>query len=147
MTVTEFLHAHVPFLKGLTPEQAHSLAAKAEQRRYKKGQTILFKGVSVEGLHVVAAGKVSVHAQPAKGKDWVQVAELGPGDVFGETSIVEFAMAGATVKGADDATLVFVIPQDLFTDLLEKDAAFAERTRALIDARRPKPAEKKPDPA
>lgn len=138
MTVTEFLQKHVSFLAGLTEDQAKTLATKAEQMSYKKGQTILFKGVSVEGLHVVATGKVSVHAKPEKGKDWVKVAELGPGDVFGETSIVEFAMAGATIKCDADGTLLFVIPQELFTDLMAADAAFKQRVLSLIDSRRPK---------
>ncbi|TPW18753.1 MAG: hypothetical protein FD126_3336, partial [Elusimicrobia bacterium] len=119
MTVTEFLQKHVPFLAGLTEAQAKSMAVKAEQKRFKKGQTVLFKGVSVEGLHVMAMGKVSVHVKPEKSKDWVKVAELGVGDVFGEMSIVEFAMAGATIKCESDDTLIFVIPQDLFTEMMD----------------------------
>lgn len=140
MTVTEFLQKHVPFLAGLTEAQAKAMAVKAEQKRYKKGQTVLFKGVSVEGLHVMAMGKVSVHIKSDKSKDWIKVAELGPGEVFGEMSIVEFAMAGATIKCEVDDTLIFVIPQDLFTDLMEKDAAFKERVLKVIEERRPKPA-------
>lgn len=139
MTVTEFLQRYVPFLAGVTEEQARVLATKAEQMRFKKGQTVLFKGVSVEGLHVVAQGKVSVHVKPDKAKDWTKVAELGPGDVFGETSIVEFAMAGATIKCEVDDSLVFVIPQELFTDLMAKDPGFKERVLAVIESRRPKP--------
>lgn len=143
MTVTEFLKTKVPFLAGLNEDQAKAMAVKAEQKPFKKGQTVLFKGVSVEGLHVVASGKVSVHIKPEKSKDWMKVAELGPGDVFGETSIVEFAMAGATIKSEDDSTLLFVIPQDLFTELMDQDAAFKERVLALIESRRPKAPEKK----
>ncbi|TBR20120.1 cyclic nucleotide-binding domain-containing protein [bacterium] len=144
MTVTEFLQQHVPFLAGLTEAQAKSMAVKAEQKRFKKGQTVLFKGVSVEGLHVMAMGKVSVHVKPEKSKDWLKVAELGPGDVFGEMSIVEFAMAGATVKAESDDTLIFVIPQDLFTELMDADAAFKARVTQLIEARRPKAPAPKP---
>lgn len=143
MTVTEFLKTKVPFLAGLSDEQARAMAVKAEQKPFNKGQTVLFKGVSVEGLHVVASGKVSVHIKPDKAKEWAKVAELGPGEVFGETSIVEFSMAGATIKAEADGTLVFVIPQDLFTELMDKDAAFKERVLALIESRRPKAPEKK----
>ena len=145
MTVTEFLAKNVPFLAGINEAQAKAMATKAEQKRFKKGQTILFKGVSVEGLHVIAMGKVSVHIKPEKSKDWVKVAELGPGQVFGEMSIVEFAMAGATIKCEDEGTLIFVIPQDLFTDLLKADPEFEKRTMAMIDSRRPKPAAKPGD--
>ena len=147
MTVTEFLQKHVPFLAGVTDAQAKAMATKAEQKRFKKGQTVLFKGVSVEGLHVMAMGKVSVHVKAEKAKEWVKVAELGAGDVFGEMSIVEFAMAGATIKCESDDTLIFVIPQDLFTEMMEADAAFKARVTALIDARRPKAPPPKADSA
>ena len=148
MTVTEFLQKNVPFLAGVTDAQAKAMATGAEQKRYKKGQTVLFKGVSVEGLHVMAMGKVSVHVKAEKSKDWLKVAELGPGDVFGEMSIVEFAMAGATIKCESDDTLIFVIPQDLFTEMMDADAAFKARVTALIEARRPKaPAPKGDAPA
>ena len=145
MTVTEFLQKLVPFLAGVTDAQAKAMATKAEQKRFKKGQTVLFKGVSVDGLHVMAMGKVSVHIKAEKSKEWLKVAELGPGDVFGEMSIVEFAMAGATVKAESDDTLIFVIPQDLFTEMMDADPGFKARVTQLIDARRPK-APAKPDP-
>ncbi len=135
MTITEFLKDHVPFLKGLDEEKAHELAKAAKQLSFGKGKTIIFKGVSVEGLHVVAQGKVSVHVKaPPKG-NWMQVAELGIGEVFGERSIVEFTMATATIKSAANDTLLFVLPEGTLTSLMEKDAAFKERTLELIKKR------------
>ncbi|MFA5138533.1 MAG: cyclic nucleotide-binding domain-containing protein [Elusimicrobiota bacterium] len=135
MTVTEFLRTQVPFLAGLTEDQALYLAKSSEQKPYRSGQTIIFKGVSVEGLHIVAQGKVSVHVKPEK-KDWIKVAELGPGEVFGETSIMEFAMAGATIKSMKDDTLIFVIPQATFRKLLATDPDLEKRTVALIEQRK-----------
>jgi len=74
MTITEFLRDSVPFLKGLTQEQAAQLAQAVEQKHYAQGQTVIFKGTTVDGLHVVAVGKVSVYVRPEKNKDWVRVA-------------------------------------------------------------------------
>jgi CRP/FNR family transcriptional regulator len=141
MTVTEFIRTQVPFLTGLTEDQALYLAKGIEQKPYRSGQTIVFKGVSVEGLHIVAQGRVSVHVKPDK-KDWVKVAELGPGDVFGETSIMEFAMAGATIKSMKDDTLIFVIPQETFRKLLATDPELEKRTVALIEQRKQAQAKK-----
>ncbi len=136
MTVTEFLKDHVPFLKGLSEEVAHELAKAAKQLRFGMGKTIIFKGVSVDGLHVVAQGKVSVHVKVPPKNNWVQVAKLGSGEVFGERSIVEFTMATATIKSAADDTLLFVLPEGTLASMMEKDAAFKERTLALIEKRR-----------
>ncbi|MBI3553833.1 MAG: cyclic nucleotide-binding domain-containing protein [Elusimicrobia bacterium] len=137
MTVTKFLHTQVPFLDGLTPEQAHELAAQSQQRSYAAGQIVLFRGTTVDGLHVVASGKVSVWVRPEKGsKNPVQVAELGPGEVFGETSIVEMGTAGATIKAVEDETLVFIIPQEAFQGILDGNEEFRARAQSLIDSRK-----------
>ncbi|MBI5203036.1 MAG: cyclic nucleotide-binding domain-containing protein [Elusimicrobia bacterium] len=134
MTVTEFLKQQVPFLSGLTEDQAHFLATSAEQLVFNKGQTVIFRGVTVDGLHVIAAGKVTVHAKV--GKETLQVAELGPGQVFGETSIIEMTVAGATIKSAEDETLIFVLPEEAFKQIMGTDAGFTERVMALIAERK-----------
>ncbi|MFA6092422.1 MAG: cyclic nucleotide-binding domain-containing protein [Elusimicrobiota bacterium] len=135
MTITEFLKDHVPFLKGITEEQARRLAQCAEQRTYKQNQTVIFKGVTVDGLHIVATGKVAVYIRPEKNKEWLRAAELGAGEVFGERSIIEFSTATATIKGASAEALLFVLQQAAFRELLETDAALKERTLALIESR------------
>lgn len=134
MTVTEFLQKNVPFLAGLTEDQAHYLATSAEQLVFNKGQTVVFRGVTVDGLHVVASGKVTVHAKV--GKDVIQVAELGPGQVFGETSIIEMTVAGATIKAAENETLLFVLPEGAFKKIMKTDADFEARVMALIAERK-----------
>lgn len=143
MTVTEFLRESVPFLKGVDQEQAHALAKSARQDSYSCGQVVVFKGSTVDGLHVVAMGQVSVYTNPVKGRPPVKVADLGPGEVFGEISILENGVAGATIKAAQDDTLVFVIPQDAFRDVLARNPEFNARMQALIAARKEARVQKK----
>lgn len=142
MTVTEFLKSGVPFLAGLTDEEAAELAQKAQQLSFNQGQTILMQGVTVDGLHVVAEGKVSVHVKP-KGGSSKQVAVLGPGEVFGERSIMEPGVAGATIK-ADEPSLVFLLTQDVFRALMETHPGrrdYIARKIAERQAPAPKPRE------
>lgn len=138
MTVTEFLQTRVPFLSGLTAEQAQALAARVEQRSYAKGQTVVFRGTTVDGLSVVASGKVGIWLKARAGAQPAQVAELSAGEVFGETSILESGTAGATVKAAEDETLVFLIPQDAFLGLLAADPGLRARAEAVMNERRAK---------
>jgi CRP-like cAMP-binding protein len=136
VTVTEFLKGHVPFLSGLTDDQAAYLARSAEQKSFGKGQTVIFQGVTVDGLHVVAQGKVTVFVRPPKSKEAVQVAQLGPGDIFGEASVVDFTTATATIKAAENDTLVFVIPEAAFNKILAIDDDFKAKIVGLIEARK-----------
>jgi CRP-like cAMP-binding protein len=149
VTVTDFLHSRVPFLHGITPEQAQALAQRAEQRSFAAGQTVVFRGTTVEGLHVVASGKVAVYIKPTRGANTpILAAELGTGQVFGETSILESGTAAATVKAAEDETLVFILPQDAFMEVLSAAPELRARAEALIHARRAENAQaQKPQPS
>lgn len=135
MTVTEFLKDHVPFLAGLSQDEARALAGTAEQITYRPNQTILLQGETVDSLHVVATGKVAVTIRP-RGKQAVRVAELGPGKVFGEASILEQGVASASVKALEE-TLLFVVPQETFRNVLASNPCVKESILARIASRRP----------
>mgnify|MGYP001616394015 CR=1 FL=1 len=138
MDAKTFLGTHVPLFSGISDDHLTDLSVSSELKPYKMGQTILFQGMTVDGLHIVAVGKVTVYAK-VSGKGFVQVAELGPGDVFGETSILESGTAGAMVKAAQEGTLVLVVPQDAFRRLVAENADFVVRLKALIASRRTPP--------
>jgi CRP-like cAMP-binding protein len=129
-----FLEKHCALFSGVSDAHLTALAVNSELKTVKAGQTVVFQGTTVEGLHVVIAGKVAVTAK-VTGKGVIQVAELGPGEVFGEKSILEFGTSGAAVKGAQDGTMLLVIPQEAFKKLVAEDAAFVARLKALIASR------------
>ncbi len=135
MDALTFLSSRVPLFGGVPDEELAKLTAVAELLECPAGQTILFKGATVDGLHVVCGGKVTVHAK-VQGKGLVQLAELGEGEVFGETSIVEQGTASATVKASAEGARVLMIPQEIFRHLLQLDEAFAVRVNTLITARK-----------
>lgn len=130
-----YLRDHVALFKGVSDENLASLAQTSELLTFSAGQTILFKGATVDGLHVVVSGRVGIVIK-APNKPAAAVAELGPSEVFGEMSIVEMGTAAATVKSIEDGTTALVIPQEAFRRVLQEDEAFAVRVNALIAARR-----------
>lgn len=138
MDAFTFLKDHTPLFAGVAETHLETLAGASSVQGYAGGKTVLFQGITVDSLHVVCSGKLSVQVK-LPGKGLTPVAELEPGDVFGETSIFEMGTAGATIKAAADETYVLVIPQDAFRRLLTEDPAFVERVKALIASRRPPP--------
>jgi CRP-like cAMP-binding protein len=139
MDAMTYLRERVALFAGVSDENLASLAQTSELLTFSAGQTILFKGATVDGLHVVASGKVGILIK-ALNKPAAQVAELGPGEVFGEMSIVEMGTAAATVKCLAADTMVLVIPQEAFRRVLQEDEAFAVRVNELIASRRAAPA-------
>ncbi len=136
MDALEFLSGHVPLFKGLPEQELIPLAQNSALKQFAAGQTVLYAGMSVDGLHVIAVGKVGVHAKvPNKGV--VRVAELAMGDVFGETSILDRSLAGASVKAGEEGAVVLLIPEDPFRRLYADNADFRARVDALVAARKP----------
>ncbi len=137
MDAITFLSERVALFSGVDDENMLDLAQASELVSYKAGQTIIFKGATVEGLHVVVSGGAGVYVK-ATNKAMVRVAELGSGEVFGELSIVEMGTAGATIKAETDS-VVLMIPQESFRHVLQQDEGFAVRVNMLITSRRSAP--------
>jgi CRP-like cAMP-binding protein len=135
MDAFTFLRERVALFAGVSDEHLTAVAVGSTLSSYKNGQTIMFKGATVDGLHVMAVGKAGVFVKPPS-QPVVQVAELSSGAVFGETSIIENGTAGATIKCIEDGTCVLNIPQDAFRVLLAESPEFVSRVKALIASRK-----------
>jgi CRP-like cAMP-binding protein len=138
MDALTFLRDHVSLFAGVNEENLAGLAGASELLVFKAGQTILFKGATVDGLHIVVSGQADV-CMKASNKALVRIAELGAGEVFGEMSIVEMGTAGATIKASDKGAVVLMIPQESFRHVLQQDEGFAVRVNMLIVSRRTAP--------
>jgi CRP-like cAMP-binding protein len=92
--------------------------------QYKKGDKVCRQGERGDSFFVVYEGRVRVSV-----KKWglfsKTVAMLGPGDCFGEMSLLREAPRNATVTCAED-TKVFVLLSEHFYDALKGNAVFAE---------------------
>ena len=138
MDALTFLRERVALFAGVSEELLTALATGSTLSTYKSGQTIMFKGATIDGLHVMAVGKAGVFIKPPS-QPLAMVAELNSGDVFGETSIIENGTAGATIKCIEDGTYVLNIPQDAFRVLLSESPEFVEKVKALIASRKAAP--------
>ena len=138
MDALSFLNGHVPLFSGLSEEALKGLAINSTLRQLTHGQTVIRAGMVVDSLYVIATGKVEVYAKIA-GRGFVFIAELGPGEVFGEMAILEQTVASATLKAGPEGAFVLAIPEAPFHRLLEDNRDFAVRVRALVKARRRAP--------
>lgn len=134
MDIKELLRAHVPFLFGLSKEQIDILADNSELESFQPGKTIIRQGETVEALHLISTGKVAVYVRHKPNETAIQVSELRPGRVFGETSILQSGVAAATIKATEE-TAIYKISQDTFLEILEKDPDLKERMTAYLQFR------------
>ena len=76
------------------------------------GETIFREGDDANAMYVVLAGEMEVTKRSRAGVD-ARVAVLGPGDWFGEMSIVDIQPRSATVRSLAAARLLRITAADL----------------------------------
>ncbi len=92
----------VPLFNGLSKKELKLVANLVREQRYAPGSVIVKEGASGQGLYVVQEGAVSVR------KGGRRVARLGPGDFFGEMSILDSGPRTASVE-ADTETVCLTL--------------------------------------
>ena len=92
----------VPLFAGLDRKELELLAKVAKEQRYEPGATIVQAGASGHGLYIIKEGNVSVV------RDGQKVASFGPGQFFGEVSVLDGGPRTADVK-ADTETVCLTL--------------------------------------
>jgi CRP-like cAMP-binding protein len=97
----------VPLFAGLDRKELDLLAKLAKEQRYEPGATIVRSGASGHGLYIIKDGSVSVV------RDGQKVASMGPGQFFGEISVLDGGPRTADVKADTDTVCLTLISWEI----------------------------------
>ena len=97
----------VPLFAGLDRKELELLAKLAKEQRYESGATIVKSGTGGHGLYVIKEGSVSVI------RDGQKVASMGPGQFFGEISVLDGGPRTADVKADTDTVCLTLVSWDV----------------------------------
>ncbi len=118
----------VDFLDGLPEEALRTLARMSETRLYDRDEAIIEQGDEDEEFFIVQTGRVAIEVhKPGQGN--LLVATLGPGQFFGEMSLMTGERRRATVRSVDEVQLLAVGKQafhKIFDDRPELVARISE---------------------
>ena len=89
-------------------------------RAYKKGDTIIRRDQSVDGLMMIVQGDAAVHVKGAQGNRALVVARLHPGNLLGEMSFLLESQPSADVIAESAPTIVMRIPADELSQTLRE---------------------------
>jgi CRP-like cAMP-binding protein len=103
----------VPIFAGLSDRNLKRVIDIAKEVMHTDGQAVMEEDASAAGLHVILEGEadIAVHGQ--------HVATFGPGDYFGEMSIIDGKPRSATVT-AKGTLRTLGIPAWTFETLMER---------------------------
>jgi CRP/FNR family cyclic AMP-dependent transcriptional regulator len=120
----------VPLFAGLSADVLGAIADKLEERDLHVGEHLSSEGGAGYFFFVIESG----HAEVVKHGE--KVADLGPGDFFGEGAIFRARRRTATVT-ATESGIVFAMFGADFAKLAADVPEIHERIEAALDARLP----------
>ena len=94
------------------------ILARSQERRVTREGWFFREGDTADGFYVLASGRVAV-LREHRGEP-IRLAELGPGDCFGEMAIVECRNRNASVRALEDCTAL-ALPVSALHALYEED--------------------------
>lgn len=105
----------VPLFERMKPKQVKSLARWTTTRNYQPGQVIVSEGQTGLGLYCIQSGRVKVTKQGAH--EEVEIREMGPGESFGEISLLDDRPRSATVRAIEPTTAVLLDKSQFIAEL------------------------------
>jgi len=111
--------------KDFSEEELARTAKAAVEKIFPAGACIVEEGEPGQGLFLVESGEVEIckdAGDPGGGREFI--AKIGPGDHFGEMSLLDGQPASASVV-ARVPTICFVFKVDKYEDLLSENPVIA----------------------
>ncbi|MBI1865944.1 MAG: cyclic nucleotide-binding domain-containing protein, partial [Nitrospirae bacterium] len=121
----EALLRDVEIMSPLSEEERSRVARAAHVHRYAEGEVLFRQGDAGESFFLIRTGSVDIVIQDAGGMER-HLATLGPGEYFGEMSLLTGEPRSATARVTRDLVVV-VITKDNFASLLETNPELADR--------------------
>src|SRR5256886_3863116 len=125
--------ARIPLFKRLEPHELEHLAEDVDQVNYAAGETIFNEHDLGDGLYVVETGSVRIWVLDEDVKP-VTLAELKPGDFFGELAVLDRGARSTNATAIADTEL-HRLSSDDFQDFLMKHPDVAIDVICEIGAR------------
>jgi CRP/FNR family transcriptional regulator len=129
---TARLLARVPLFSGLSERDMLQLAEVAVPRAYLGGEAIFREGDSGDTCYIVRSGRVRVTRRHSDGRV-LTLAELGPGQMFGELAMFDSEQRSASVEAIEDTRALALLSGDMRRLLLHHPEIAVKMLSGLAD--------------
>ena len=119
LRICEFLRP-IDLFKTLTPRQLTDVAEHMTKRHFAAGETIIREGEPGEEFFLISDGEVEVERADR------EIARMGPGDFFGEVSLISGEPRNATIVAADEVD-TYVLGKTDFEAALATSQSFRDQ--------------------
>lgn len=120
--------AKVPLFASCTPEEIERIASAAQENAFDAGQLIITQGTPGQAFYLVLSGRVEIL------RDGRSLGAYGPGDFFGEMSLLDNAPRSATIRAIEDTRCLMLSSWD-FKSVLEEHPSIAVKLLEVLSRR------------
>jgi CRP-like cAMP-binding protein len=103
-----------PFFGGLSDASLDLLIPMLIERRFDVGATVVAEGEPGRSMYIVHSGELVVSKLGESGRT-IRMTDLGPGDFFGEMTLIEVQNRSATVVADTPTVLYELTAHNLYT--------------------------------
>ena len=121
----------VPMFSGFSPDQLRALVTLIMRRSASRGTAVLREGGPADCLYVVISGRLKVLMGEADGKETI-LSIIGPGEFFGEMSLIDDNPRSATVIAIEACELLALTRRDFRKCLVENSNLAMAVMRVLV---------------
>src|SRR6202522_1806180 len=114
----------------IPPANIQAIFMRMQRINYRERDVVIKQGTEGDYFYVVVSGKCVVTRETPLNKEGIKLAELGPGDSFGEEALIAEAKRNATVTMTTDGTLMRLGKADFQTLLNEPLLQWVDHERA-----------------
>jgi len=122
----------LPLFAGVPTEVLAEVAASARQRVVPPGEVLCTAGEAGDTFYLITAGAVNVFAASPRGEEWL--AQLGPGEWFGEMALITGEPRSATVVALAE-TMLIILERTSFQELLRRSPSVAMAISDVLSRR------------
>jgi CRP-like cAMP-binding protein len=126
-TTTEFL-AKVPLFQSCSEDEIQAIAEIAQESDFEAEQLIITQGTPGQAFYMILSGRVEII------RDGRSLGAYGPGDFFGEMSLLDNAPRSATIRALDPTRCLMLSSWD-FKALIEKTPSIAVKLLEVLSRR------------
>jgi len=114
----------------IPPANIQAIFMRMQRINYRAREVVIKQGTEGDYFYVIVAGKCLVTRETPLNKEGIKLAELGPGDSFGEEALIAEAKRNATVSMGTDGTLMRLGKDDFNTLLNEPLLQWVDQYKA-----------------
>jgi small-conductance mechanosensitive channel/CRP-like cAMP-binding protein len=123
----------VELLTALSKPELNLLVGKVRIETYASGEVPVHQGETGDSFYMIKSGRVNVVVEKSSGESAV-VATLGPGNFFGEMSLLTGAVRTASIHVMEDAGFI-VVDKESFRSTLANNPSIAESMSHILSER------------